>query len=108
MGIQAATLSRFNRVTVYTCFVTGSLVKFAEHGAELVIECLRRGEARARHGRGAIWFALIWGAYVIGAILGATAIDRLSRVSIMIAVGCLVMLAIVDLWSPASLEKSVP
>jgi uncharacterized membrane protein YoaK (UPF0700 family) len=108
MGVQAATLARFNGVTVYTCFVTGSLVKFAEDGAELLLIVLQRRPPRACHIRGTIWFALIWTAYVAGAILGANALHLLARASILLAAGALLLVCLIDRTTPVQLEKSVP
>ena len=95
MGTQAATLSRFNGVTVYTSFVTGTLVKFGEHAAD-------------RNGTWAAWFGGLWMAYIVGAILGGTAVRFLSQASAAPAVGCLLLLGLVDLVSPAELDRSVP
>jgi uncharacterized membrane protein YoaK (UPF0700 family) len=106
MGIQAATLSRFNGVTVYTGFVTGSLVKFAENAAELLIGTARRDRVRAGKGRRAAWFGSIWVAYVAGAILGTTALEQIARLSIVVAIGCLMVLVAVDLISPAKLDRA--
>ncbi len=94
MGSQAATLSRFNGVTVYTSFVTGTLVKFGEHLAD-------------GNGLWAAWFGGIWTAYIIGAILGGTAVKLLSQASVAPALGVLILLGVFDLVSPAELDRSV-
>jgi uncharacterized membrane protein YoaK (UPF0700 family) len=107
MGIQAATLSRFNGVTVYTSFVTGSLVKFAEYTAGCLVGFVRSGILDQSEFRRAVWFAGIWMAYVIGAVLGATALARIARASVLLAIMCLAALAVVDLVSPAKLEEAV-
>lgn len=108
MGIQAATLARFYGSTVYTCFVTGSLVRFAENGADVLIGCVRSGSGKPGDLRRATWFALIWTAYVAGATLGASALWALAETSIWIAIAGLSMLCVVDLISPARLDKSIP
>lgn len=108
MGVQSATVARFNGVTVYTCFVTGSLVKFAENFAQFAVEWLRKGKLRLRSGRKAVWFFSIWAAYVIGAILGTTALGHLGHWSVAVAIGCVVALLFIDLVIPASMETTVP
>jgi len=95
MGTQAATLSRFNGVTVYTSFVTGTLVKLGEHIAD-------------GNRLWAAWFGGIWSAYIAGAILGATAVKFLAQASVAPAVACLILLGVADLIAPAELDRSVP
>jgi uncharacterized membrane protein YoaK (UPF0700 family) len=73
MGIQAAAIVRFSGVTVYTAFVTGSLVKFSENVAELALSPSQQPDTRKQAAADALWFAGIWLAYVGGAIAGAAA-----------------------------------
>jgi uncharacterized membrane protein YoaK (UPF0700 family) len=107
MGIQAATLSHFNGATVYTCFVTGSLVKFAEHAAKCLVGLFRPGTVEGWEFSRAVWLAGVWTAYVIGAALGATALDRIARASVPFAIAVLALLAVFDLLSPAKLEETL-
>lgn len=107
MGIQAATLSRFNGVTVYTCFVTGSLVKFAENAAEFLIGLVRPATRDQSNLSRAVWFAGAWAAYVIGAILGTTALEHSANISVSFAIAALTGLAVMDLIWPAQLDKEV-
>lgn len=77
MGLQNAALRRFGGLGVHTTFVTGMLT-------ELAVGCVRwrihrrRGEredsARAR--QAAALAAIVWAAYVIGAIAGAWLVRR--------------------------------
>lgn len=76
MGIQVAAVTRFNKVTVYTAFVTGSLVKFADSLSEWIISLTRHDEDphdRVLAKKDAIWFLSVWIAYVAGAIGGSVA-----------------------------------
>ncbi len=108
MGIQAATLSRFNGVTVYTSFVTGSLVKFAESLGECVIGLITPARVERSNLFSIWWFFSVWVAYVSGAFLGATALDRLAGASIPFALLALGALAVTDLVVPSQLDKTVP
>lgn len=107
MGIQAATVARFRGLTVYTSFVTGSLVKLAEHGAESIVEWLRKGDACPMYTANALWFASIWVAYVIGAILGTAALQALARGSVIIAVAYVMVMVAIDLIKPSELDTSI-
>lgn len=107
MGVQAATLSRFNGVTVYTCFVTGSLVKFTDYCADFV-NAMVGGRDPSTAWRGVAWFASIWAAYLAGGVLGAIAVDRIPAYSVPPAAAVLAMLAAMDLIWPARLDGAVP
>jgi uncharacterized membrane protein YoaK (UPF0700 family) len=81
-GFPAATITRFNGVTVHTAFVTGSLVRLAESLAEWMILGLKGCSEAVQKGRDAAWFLGVWVAYVAGgacALLTALAIPGLIR-----------------------------
>ncbi len=121
MGVQAATLSRFNGVTVYTAFVTGTLIKFADSLAQfcwVVREHLHRSREhqwrriprlirRISEGRDMVWFASVWSVYVGGAVAGTVALEELARISMAIPLAALVCLILIDLRHPAPFEESV-
>jgi uncharacterized membrane protein YoaK (UPF0700 family) len=113
MGLQTATLSRFNGVTVYTSFVTGTLVKVAENIALCFWWLRDRGRTRPSGGffsqrctRESVWFASVWGAYVLGAVLGTSALDRFGLGCLSLASIVLAGLIIVDIVLPAELESA--
>lgn len=102
MGVQAATISRFNGVTVYTAFVTGSLVRFAETFSEWLGGLLKPDrEPRKQALRDAFWFLAVWLAYVCGAAIGAAAFIAAGVKTVLFACGVLIALAIRDLIHPA-------
>lgn len=71
MGVQAAAITRFNRIPVHTAFVTGSLVKYADR---LVAGVREQDEIERRLAfEQSIWFPGIWIVYVGGAAGGAGA-----------------------------------
>jgi uncharacterized membrane protein YoaK (UPF0700 family) len=86
MGIQAATVTRFNGVTVHTAFITGSLIRIAETVSEWLIASLRRNrEKSAQARRDSLWFLSVWLAYIAGAVVGAWLFTRIGP-SVLIAV----------------------
>jgi uncharacterized membrane protein YoaK (UPF0700 family) len=101
MGIQAAAISRFNGVTIYTAFVTGSLVRFAEYVAEVCVGFPQKTGARRRAAFDACWFGCIWLAYVGGAIAGVTAFTRFGAGVVLWACVVLAVIAAVDFFRPA-------
>ncbi len=100
MGIQAATISRFNGITVYTAFVTGSLVKFAEELSEWLIRSYTRREGAREHARAAIWFFGVWVAYLFGAGAGGAALEWAGNRAILAACAILLCITILDLFKP--------
>jgi uncharacterized membrane protein YoaK (UPF0700 family) len=99
MGIQVATLLRFNGVNVFTGFVTGSLVKFADNFADAVLGSSRHRN-RSQAARDAAWFAATWFVYVAGAIVGAAAFHRKGVSAVAFACLILAGIALVDLIRP--------
>jgi uncharacterized membrane protein YoaK (UPF0700 family) len=105
MGIQAATITRFNGVTVHTAFVTGSLIRLAETAAEWLIAKVKGDPAAAVQPRkDAIWFFAVWAAYVGGAVAGAWIYKQLGTRSILGACALLSVLAIPSLVRPAEIH----
>ncbi len=84
MGVQNAALTRFSSLTLHTGFVTGTLLKMSEEFTKFLtwaFDQLRRSGnsvgsvlARSRDQkpfRMAVWLAMIWSLYVVGACCGA-------------------------------------
>lgn len=108
MGIQAATLSKFSDVTIYTAFVTGSLVKFAESAAEWVMGWWKGDPAiRKQAGDDSIWFMGVWAAYVVGAVGGAAGFERTGVAAVTWAVAALGGIALIDVFRPAKFDPEV-
>jgi len=107
MGIQAATLSRFNGASVYTAFVTGSMVKAAENLSNVAVALLRRARPNRKHLRYGVWFMLLWASYVGGAVGGVIALGGLGTASVAIAVALIAGVGVVDLLFPARLDRDV-
>lgn len=111
MGLQTATLSRFNGVIVYTSFVTGTLVKLAENVA-LCFWWLRDrtrpagGFFSQRCTRESAWFASVWSAYVVGAIMGTSALERFGLGCLSFPTIVLAGLIVIDIVRPAELESA--
>lgn len=72
MGTQGALLTRFSGVTIYTTFIQGTMVKFADSVGETVMG-LVRGKPAFRKGGfvNTLWFTAVYAAYVAGALAGA-------------------------------------
>lgn len=94
MGIQAAAISHFGNVTLYTCFVTGTLVKMASHMAS-VLEALFTSARPLdpKELKQMLWFGGAWIGYLVGAILGALALAGIRHLAIPIA--CVVLAGII-------------
>jgi uncharacterized membrane protein YoaK (UPF0700 family) len=101
MGIQAATITQFNGVTVHTAFVTGSLIRFAETAAEWLIATLKSDPEASRPGKDAIWFFGVWAAYVGGAVCGAGVYAYAGPRGVFGACALLIVVAIPGLIRPA-------
>ncbi len=96
MGIQAATVSRFNGVTIYTCFVTGTLVKFADNIAEMAASRTVSHESI----QNAMWFAGVWSMYIGGAVAGTWELHVLRSTAMWIPLAALALLIALDLRRP--------
>jgi uncharacterized membrane protein YoaK (UPF0700 family) len=100
MGIQAAAIVRFSGVTVYTAFVTGSLVKLAENIAEVVVRLMGGQHRRIDAVADSVWFAAIWAAYVGGAFFGASAFTKAGGFAAVWACVVLAGFATLHLFRP--------
>jgi uncharacterized membrane protein YoaK (UPF0700 family) len=107
MGIQASTLTRFNRVTVYTAFVTGSLVKFADHLSEWLLGRAHNDPERQRSKsfRNAVWFLAVWVAYVSGAFVGALRFAKQGSPAVLWGCAGLFCILALDLCCPRELDS---
>lgn len=118
MGLQNATLTHFSNLTVHTGFVTGTLVKCAEHMAGYLnwawdqiwnkkrspFELLARSDERKALSKGG-WLALIWLAYVVGACVGAFDQHAHKLRSLLVPIIGLLCVALVDLYRPLALRE---
>ncbi|HET7892414.1 MAG TPA: YoaK family protein [Candidatus Sulfotelmatobacter sp.] len=101
MGVHTATLNRFNGITVYTTFVTGTLVKFAEHLAEWVLRLIKR-EDPATNFEGARWLLSVWAAYITGAGFGAGVFRQIGSAATLLACAGVAVVILIDLVRPLS------
>jgi uncharacterized membrane protein YoaK (UPF0700 family) len=93
MGVQSATITRFDGVSLYTAFVTGSLVKFAEAISEWLRGWTGHDAALRRDASlDSLWFLSVWVAYLGGAGLGTAALAVAGMKVIVWA--CLVLAAL--------------
>lgn len=113
MGLQNATLTHFSSLTLHTGFVTGTLVKMTEHltkyftwayeqlctGHEHLTSLWRRSRDQENFQKGVL-LGGIWGAYVIGGVLGAAAEHFYNMRSLLVAIAALATLALLDLRRP--------
>jgi uncharacterized membrane protein YoaK (UPF0700 family) len=118
MGVQNATLTHFSNLTVHTGFVTGTLVRCAEHIASYlawlwdeilrkkrpVFQVLARSDEQKALSKG-IWLALIWVAYVIGACFGAFGQHVYKFRSLFVPIIGLVCVGAVDLYWPLAIRE---
>lgn len=118
MGVQNATLTHFSNLTVHTGFVTGTLVKCAEHMASYlawiwdqiwrkkrpVFEVLARSNEQNVLTKGA-WLALIWVAYVIGACFGAFGQHLYRFRSLLVPIVGLICVGVMDLYRPLAIRE---
>lgn len=108
MGVQAATVSRFDGINIYTCFVTGTLVRMGSaladvlwsvwdslHGNRGAREALRENKARE-----AVLFAGNWIAYLAGAAAGTLALGRVGVHAIAAPIVLIGGFALVGFYSP--------
>ncbi len=106
MGVQAATLSRFNGVSIYTSFVTGSLVKMAAAAADVFWDAIQKGiraafvETRSWQ---AAWYAANWIGYLAGAIAATLLLERIGARAAAAAVAVIAGFAVVAWRSPGSI-----
>jgi uncharacterized membrane protein YoaK (UPF0700 family) len=118
MGIQNGTLTHFSFVTVHTGFVTGTLVKMAEELARFIAWLWQvtnagglrwRGLLRASLHEGSfkrsVLLAVLWIAYVLGALSGAFANSFASLRSLVVPVLSLLWVIVLDLRTPLAVKE---
>jgi uncharacterized membrane protein YoaK (UPF0700 family) len=117
MGLQNATLTHFSSLTLHTGFVTGTLVKMVEQFTKYItwlydeviqprfafVDLLSRSIHQKNFRTGAL-LAAVWTAYVLGAFCGAAGHSWLNLKSLYIAMGGLLMLALIDLQTPLAMS----
>ena len=122
MGVQNAAVTHFSTITLHTGFVTGTLVKFAEHGAKYLswlfdqirsprgsFTAALQDSARQDHFRLTVCLGAIWICYVAGASCGALGDHSFRFKSLIFPLAGLAMLAVLDLYAPfAQREEEVP
>jgi uncharacterized membrane protein YoaK (UPF0700 family) len=111
MGVQAAAMSHLGGITVYTCFVTGGLVRFADSLADIAWtfrdgfqQSGVRGGSRAAVAAPAAWlalfFAMNWTFYLGGATAGTVALAAMGPLGVGAAVGVICVFGIAGLRYP--------
>ena len=116
MGVQAATLTHFGALTVYTTFVTGTLTKMTESATRALFwawdELIQTGishivenAARQKDVREGLILALVWLAYVAGGALGVLAKARWELHALYFPVVLLVLLVVLDVFRPLDVEE---
>lgn len=122
MGVQNAAVTHFSTIMLHTGFVTGTLVKFAEHGAKYLswlfdqirlpgrsLSGALQDSARQDHFRLTVYLGGIWICYVAGASCGALGDHSFQFKSLIVPIGGLASLAVVDLYAPfAQREEQIP
>lgn len=109
MGAQNGALTRFSSLTLHTGFVTGTLVKFAEHFAKYLMQVFDRMRGREATGKKPLRLSAvlcgIYLAYVAGAACGGFTHYVLKLRALVVPVGCLLALIAVDLKRPLAVEE---
>jgi uncharacterized membrane protein YoaK (UPF0700 family) len=114
MGLQNVVIRKVGGLNVYTTFVTGSLVKFAESLSEYLFWFHDRTRGRLRSRllkvikmsprsiplrRAALTLGL-WLAYLIGAVCGGVAIQRWALLGMLAPFGVLTAIALYGAFRP--------
>ena len=108
MGIQAATVTKFNGVTIHTAFVTGTLIRFAETLSEWVIAIVAgKTGTRTQSFRDTLWFLSIWVSYVGGGVIGARLYSTYGRGVIVWVCTVLSALAVLDATRPGVYDTRI-
>jgi uncharacterized membrane protein YoaK (UPF0700 family) len=119
MGFQNITVNHVGALTVYTCFVTGALTKFAQSFSRYLFWFRDRTEHRfkqrvwkvmrlsTRNGgfQESCYLACVWLAYAGGAASGWYARQHWDLFSLAAPVGVLVAVIVIDLIRPVSVEQ---
>jgi uncharacterized membrane protein YoaK (UPF0700 family) len=118
MGIQNAALTKFSSLTIHTGFVTGTLVKMAEHFAAYLrwlwdhlsnrtetVRKILQVSFRQNALRMSLWLWLMWVTYMIGAVSGAMGTRILSVRCLAIPVLLLCSIIALDLYRPLATQE---
>lgn len=119
MGFQNITVNHVGALTVYTCFITGALTKFAQSFSRYIFWFRDRTEHRfkqrvwkvvrlsARNGgfQESCYLACVWLAYVGGAASGWYARENWALFSLTAPIGVLLAVIAVDQIRPVSVEE---
>jgi uncharacterized membrane protein YoaK (UPF0700 family) len=119
MGIQAATISHFDGITIHTSFVTGTLVKALDSFSDALWATWDRVKKPPHDLMGAIRssktdrqmhqflsFAANWTAYLIGAACGAVAFGSVGVPAAIVAVGVVGILVMIGLRKPSLIANT--
>lgn len=113
MGVQNGTLTHFSFLTLHTGFVTGTLVKCAEEFTKFLTwafdqrkspdgltSAVLAHSSEHKSFRMAVWLAIIWILYVVGACCGALSHYKAQLRSLTIPIVGLALLILLDLLHP--------
>jgi uncharacterized membrane protein YoaK (UPF0700 family) len=107
MGIQAGTVTRFNHVTIFTAFVTGSLVKFADYLSAWIISAAS-GPVERKQSKSferAAWLLSVWLAYISGAFAGTLRFSSQGTPAVLWGCGGLACMVALDVCCPREFES---
>lgn len=118
MGVQAAAIPHVGGASVYTCFVTGTLVRMFDTAAEAFWtfwDACMRPPPSFRFGlrvlladpaaAESLWYASNWSAYVVGAISGTLVLIHLGVSGIWLAFCVIAAYVILGLRAPQTLQQ---
>lgn len=118
MGVQNGALTRFSALTIHTGFVTGTLLKCAEHFTKYLtwlFDEIRSGKreitavfassVKQKPFQLSLWLAASWIAYVVGAVCGGLGDYRFNMQSLVAPIAGLVFLIFVDLRKPLAITE---
>jgi uncharacterized membrane protein YoaK (UPF0700 family) len=114
MGLQNVTIRKVGGLNIYTTFVTGTLVKFAESTSDLIFWIhdrlqvgfkLRRWRVlrvmrRTAHFRHVALTGALWLSYLVGALCGAIVGDRYQLLAMVVPLGVLFIVTIYGVIRP--------
>lgn len=116
MGVQTATLTHVGTLTIYTTFVTGTLIKLTESFTRVLFWAydtlsqtgtsgIVRLAARHKDVREGTMLASTWTCYVLGAALGTIGKQRWELRALYVPVAALVAFIVVDQFRPIDVEE---
>lgn len=117
MGVQNGALTHFSNLTVHTGFVTGTLLKIAQHGAGYLTwlndEARRSGVNRAlsrslkqQSFRDGMYLLFVWIMYVCGAAFGTFGVLAWTFRTLFIAIAGLGVVIAMDLNRPLAQKEA--